>query len=158
MSLDGKIEIVLASDPQIYAVQALWREYWDSFGLPEHFQNFADECRTLPGVYAPPLGRLLLALCQGEAAGTAALRPLNVNSCEAKRLYVRPQFRGLGIGNALLRRLVHEARTAGYLEMYGDTLQSMASALKMYKRFGFSVVPPYSDKPTAGAIFLKLPL
>lgn len=156
MSLDAKVEIVLVSNQQIPLIQSLWREYWDSFGFPEGFQNFATECNTLPGAYAPPSGRLLLALCQGEAAGTAALRPLAPGCCEAKRFYVRPRFRGLGIGKALLTQLVQEAARAGYREMYGDTLQSMPQALQMYKRFGFSVVPPYSKNPTPGAIFLKL--
>jgi carbonic anhydrase len=153
-----RIHIVQASGQQVYAVQSLWREYWDSLGLPAEFQNFAEESKKLPGAYTPPKGRLLLALCEGEAAATGAFRPLSLASCEAKRLYVRPRFRGQGIGLALLKQLVREARAAGHREMYGDTLPSMREALQMYKRFGFSVVPPYSENPTPGAIFLKLPL
>ncbi len=152
----NELDIILASGHDIETVQTLWREYWDSFGLPQDFQNFAEELRTLPGAYAEPEGRLLLAQSQGKSAGTAALRPLNTHCCEAKRLYVRPQYRGKGIGSALLNRLIEEARAAGYQKMYGDTLTSMTTALQMYNRLGFSEVPPYSTNPTPGAIFLRL--
>jgi putative acetyltransferase len=154
----GKIEIILASGQDIDVIRDLWQEYWDSFALPADFQNFAEERRQLPGVYAPPKGRLLLARVQGEAAGTVALRPLSEFSCEAKRLYVRPQYRGQGLGRALLDQLVKEARGAGYREMFGDTLKSMTSALQMYGQLGFFEVAPYSASPTPDAIFLKLPL
>jgi carbonic anhydrase len=99
-----------------------------------------------------------MALVQGKPAGTAALRPLSERSCEGKRLYVRPQYRGRGIGRALVDRLIEEARLAGYEEMYGDTLKSMKSALRLYTQAGFREVGPYSSNPTPGAIFLKLSL
>jgi putative acetyltransferase len=152
------LNIVLASSEHTGAVQTLWREYWESLALSADFQNFANELAALPGVYAPPRGRLLLALVDGAPAGTAAFRPLTEHSCEAKRLYVHPRHRREGIGRALLTRLITEARAAGYHEMYGDTLTSMRSALQMYFQFGFSEVPPYSSNPTPGAIFLKLAL
>jgi GNAT superfamily N-acetyltransferase len=151
-------EIILASEQDIEAVRDLWTEYWDALGLPPDFQNFAEERLTLPGAYAPPKGRLLIALVQGKPAGTAALRPLSAQSCEAKRLYVRPQYRGRGTGRTLVDRLINEARLAGYQEMYGDTLKSMESALQMYHQIGFREVAPYSSDPTPGAIFLKLAL
>jgi len=154
----GEVEIVVASPRQIDAIQSLWREYWDSLGLPQDFQGFSEELRTLPGVYAPPKGRLLLGLVQGKAAGTAALRSLSECSCEAKRLYVRPQYRGKGLGRSLLSRLLEEARSAGYREIYGDTLRSMTAAFEMYRRIGFTEVEPYSSNPTPGAVFLRLPL
>ncbi len=149
---------MLASSRDVDAIRTLWDEYWDSLGLPLSFQDFAGERKTLPGVYAPPGGRLLLAVCHGEPAGTVALRPLTEHACEAKRLYVRAEYRGQGVGRALLRQLVQEARTAGYREMYGDTLKSMAAALQMYSRLGFCRVGPYSSTPTPGAIFLRLSL
>ena len=151
-------EIVQASPREIETIQALWSEYWESFGLSGDFQGFEDERRSLPGKYAAPGGRLLLALVDREAAGTAALRPLHGNACEAKRLYVRRQYRGFGLGKALLERLVEEARVAGYREMYGDTLQSMEQALEMYYRFGFVIADAYSANPTPGGIFLRLKL
>ena len=154
----SEVDIVLASAGQVDDVRSLWREYWDSIGLAGHFQGFAEELKALPGVYVPPDGRLLLALVEGKPAGTAALRRLNQDSCEAKRLYVRPSFRGRSVGKALLFRLVEEARLAGYRDMYGDTLMSMTSALAMYRRMGFSEVAAYSPNPTPGAVFLRLPL
>lgn len=150
--------IAVVSAREIGIVQSLWREYWRSQQLPDEFQSFGEEIITLPGPYAPPRGRLLIAYLQNDLAGTAALRPIDENSCEAKRLYVCPQYRGRGIGRALLRHLVEEARLAGYRDMYADTLESMAQALDMYKRFGFHEMPPYSANPTPGAIYLKLSL
>ena len=156
MAQTSEVDIIVASSQEIDTIQRLWREYWDSLGLPQDFQGFSEELQTLPGLYAPARGRLLLALLRGNAAGTAALRPLSAYSCEAKRLYVRPQYRGEGVGRTLLHRLVEEARLAGYQEMYGDTLKSMTAALHMYRQAGFSEVAPYSSNPTPGAIFLKL--
>ena len=154
----SEVRILQASSQEIDTVQSLWREYWDSLRMPADFQNFAEEIKTLPGVYAPPPGRLLIARIQGEPAGTAALRSLGAYSCEAKRLYVRPHYRGKGIGVALLERLIEEARAAGYREMFADTLAFMTPALRMYRQFGFSEVAPYSANPTPGGIFLRLPL
>jgi GNAT superfamily N-acetyltransferase len=156
--LSAETEIILASASDIAIVQDLWREYWQSLGLTSDFQHFAKELNSLPGAYAWPKGRLMLALVAGEPAGTAAFRPIAEHSCEAKRLYVRPQFRGKGIGKALLDRLVREARAEGYREMLADTLKSMTSAQTMYGLAGFSLVAPYSSMPTPDAIFLRLSL
>jgi putative acetyltransferase len=110
-------ECFSANDADIAAVRSLWREYWDSVNLPPDFQGFDEELGTLPGVYAPPAGRLLLATWDGEPAGTAAFRFLSASACEAKRLYVRPLYRGKGIGGDLVRKLIEEARGAGYREI-----------------------------------------
>lgn len=126
--------------------------------MAPEFQGFDEEVRSLPGLYAPPAGRLLLAIEDGLPAGTAALRPVDRTRCEAKRLYVRPEFRGRGIAKALLATLVEEARLAGYTEMLGDTLISMKDALRLYQEFGFSETGPYSANPTPGAIYLKMRL
>lgn len=155
----NETEIRLASTGQeIAAVRGLWLEYWESLGLPPEFQGFSAEMGTLPGSYAEPRGRLLVAFQGGDLAGAGAFRRLNEQSCEAKRLYVRPLYRGLGIASALLDRLIQEARTAGYSKMYGDTLPSMESALRLYRKVGFEEVAPYSANPTTGAIFLCLTL
>lgn len=152
-------EIRLASTEQeIAAVRGLWLEYWESLNLPPEFQVFSVEMGTLPGSYAAPQGRLLVAFKDRHLAGAGAFRRLNEQSCEAKRLYVRPQYRGLGIASALLGRLIQEARNAGYSKMYGDTLPSMESALRLYRKVGFEEVAAYSATPTAGAIFLCLTL
>ena len=122
------------------------------------FQGFGSELASLPGLYAPPAGRLLLAWVDGVAAGTAALRPLSEGACEAKRLFVRPAYRGLRLGRMLLDRLIEEARAAGYREMCCDTLQSMTEAQRMYRKAGFADVEPYSANPTPGALFFRLAL
>lgn len=153
------MEIVQAIDPPAVAqVRALFEEYWAAFGFTPCFQNFGDEVAGLPGEYAPPGGRLLLALVDGEPAGCGALRSLDAGRAEAKRLYVRPQFRGLGIGRALLDWIIAEARHAGHREIVGDTMPVMREALAMYERRGFERTGPYSAGPTPGAIYLRLRL
>lgn len=126
-------------------------------GLDDSFQGFAKELAELPGKYAAPKGRLMLALAGKEPAGTIALRPLDSipDSCEAKRLYVQPAYRGLGIGRALLTRLLKEAILIGYHEIYGDTLPSMTHALRMYEALGFLRTSAYTPDPTPGAVYLK---
>jgi putative acetyltransferase len=146
------------SAASVEVIRSLWREYWNALALPPGFQGFARELEGLPGLYAPPAGRLLLATTGGEPAGTIALRPMGAQSCEAKRLYVRPAFRGRGIASILLRRVVQEAHSIGYQDLYGDTLSSMEQALQMYERYGFERVEPYTDHPTPNAIYLRLRL
>ena len=143
---------------QISAVEELWIEYWRSFGLPLDFQGFAEELCMLPGKYAPPEGCLLLAQIEGQPAATGAFRRLSQDACEAKRLYVRPAYRRLGLASSLLRRLIEEARHRGYRVLYADTLPSMTSALDLYRRMGFVEVGPYADDPTLGAVYLHLGL
>jgi putative acetyltransferase len=151
-------QIFPASGAAIELVRGLWREYWDSLAVGPDFQGFAEELRTLPGLYAPPAGRLLLATVQGKPAATGAFRPLAGLACEAKRLYVRPEFRGQGIGEALVRRIIEDARAAGYREMFADSLPSMGSAMRIYQRLCFSETGPYTKNPTPGAVFLRLDL
>jgi putative acetyltransferase len=139
-------------------VRGLFCEYWSSFGFSPCFQDFASEVAGLPGAYAPPSGALVLARMDGEAAGCAALRRFDAHRGEAKRLYVRPQFRGRGVGSALLDWVIAEARTTGYRELVGDTIPQMALALQMYDRAGFERTGPYAAAPTPGAIYLRLKL
>jgi GNAT superfamily N-acetyltransferase len=151
--------IVSASEPAaLAAVRRLFGEYWDSFGFTPCFQGFDREVALLPGDYAPPDGRLAMAIVDGEPAGCVALRRFDADRCEAKRLYVRPAYRGLGLGGALLRWVIDEARAAGYREMVGDTMPVMQQALEMYDRAGFERTAAYSDHPTQGAIYLRLRL
>jgi len=153
------MQIVSASTPEHLAtVRQLFEEYWQSFGFTPCFQNFAAEVAGLPGYYAPPDGRLALALVGGEPVGCIALRPLDRSRAEAKRLYVRPPFRGSGAGLALLQWVIGEARIAGYREMLGDTMPVMQRALALYARLGFEQTGPYSADPTPGAIYLRLAL
>jgi len=152
------LEIPAHSGDRIPEIRALFAEYWTSFGFTPCFQNFAAELEGLPGDYSPPSGRLLLALWDGLPAGCAALRRFDAERAEAKRMWVRPQFRRLGIGRALLDRVIAEARAAGYRELLGDTMPGMAQALDMYDRYGFERTGPYSTRATPGAIFLRLKL
>jgi putative acetyltransferase len=153
------MEIVSAAAPEHLAiVRQLFEEYWQSFGFTPCFQNFTAEVAGLPGYYAPPAGRLALAIDGGEPAGCIALRPLDPSRAEAKRLYVRPPFRGQGTGLALLQWAIGEARTAGYREMLGDTMPVMRRALALYARLGFEQTGPYSPDATPGAIYLRLDL
>ena len=139
-------------------MRGLWREYWESFGLPMDFQGFGEELRDLPGVYGELGGALLLAKRDGEAAGTIALRRLDEMSGEVKRLYVRPRFRGQGMAWRLLEAVMDRAGAASYQWLYADTLPNMTDALKLYERFGFARTGAYSNTPTPGAIYLKLGL
>jgi carbonic anhydrase len=118
-------------------VRALLEEYWSSFGFTPCFQNFGDELAGLPGAYAPPDGRIALATVGGQSAGCIALRRVDADRAEAKRLYVRPAFRGGGLGRALMEWAMAEARTAGYREIVGDTMPVMRDALALYERMGF---------------------
>ena len=139
-------------------VRELFREYWTSFGFSPCFQGFETEVAGLPGAYAPPGGALVLALIDGHAVGCAALRRFDAQRCEAKRLYVRPQFRGQGVGRALLEWVIAGAREMGYRELVGDTIPQMAVALAMYDRAAFERTGPYAEAPTPGAIYLRLKL
>jgi carbonic anhydrase len=139
-------------------VRTLLLEYWDSFGFTPCFQNFDHEIATLPGAYAAPSGRLALATVDGEPAGCIALRRVDERRAEAKRLYVRPAFRGSGLGRALLEWVMTEARAAGYREIVGDTMPAMHEALALYDRMGFRRAEPYSAQPTEGAIFIRMEL
>jgi len=133
-------------------------EYVDSLGFDLVFQNFEEELRNLPGEYAAPEGCLLLAKYQDQPAGCVALRKLSDGICEGKRLYVRPQFRGLKIGRRLVEAIIAEARRIGYTRMRGDTLALMKTAQALYASLGFKQIEPYCCNPIEGAIFVELVL
>ena len=159
MAAPANLEIVAAvGEETLSAVRALFEEYWHSFGFTPCFQNFDLELASLPGKYAPPQGRLALAVVGGEPAGCVALRRIDSTRCEAKRLYVRPQFRGQGLGRALLQWVIAEARSAGYTEMFGDTMPVMERAIAMYEQVGFERTGPYANEATEGAIYIRLKL
>jgi ribosomal protein S18 acetylase RimI-like enzyme len=149
---------VVDGDVELLAVQALFQEYWDSFGFTPCFQDFGAELAGLPGKYAGPRGRLAVAWVDGEPAGCIALRPVDGSRCEFKRLYVRPAFRSRRVGKALLEWLIGEARSVGYREMVCDTMPVMEQALAMYERMGFERTGPYVKDATDGAIYLRLVL
>lgn len=148
------------STADIEAVAALFVAYGASLDFDLGFQNFAEECATLPGRYAPPGGRLLLArLASGEAVGCVGLRRLAFpDCCEMKRLFVTSGARGLGLGEALVTAFVEAAREIGYREIRLDTVASMQSALRLYDRFGFRPIAPYNETPLPDAVFLSRPV
>jgi len=135
-------------------IRTLLGEYQALLGVDLSFQDFAAEVRDLPGAYAPPAGRLLLALNDGTPVGCVALRAVLGTRCEMKRLFVRPGTRGLGVGTALVARVVDEARAIGYSEMVLDTLPSMGDAQRLYAQFGFLDTDPYRSNPIAGTRYL----
>jgi ribosomal protein S18 acetylase RimI-like enzyme len=135
-------------------VIGLFREYADSLGFDLCFQDFDTELATLPGKYALPGGRLLLAWDGDHAVGCVALRPIDCEHCEMKRLYVQPAMRGTGLGRALAERVCDEARTAGYRQICLDTLPSMQAAVGLYTDLGFAPVESYVFNPLPGALFL----
>jgi ribosomal protein S18 acetylase RimI-like enzyme len=120
--------------------------------------DFAKEIADMPGAYAPPDGRLLLAVDRARVVGCVALRKIGDGVCEMKRLYVRPAFRGQGIGRELARVVLAEAQRIGYARMCLDTLPSMTEALTLYRSLGFTRTGPYGPSPTAGAVYFELPL
>jgi len=147
------------SPAQIAQARELFLEYAQSLGFSLCFQNFDQELAGLPGDYAPPDGRLLLATYEGQLAGCVALHRLEFEICEMKRLYLRPQFRGKRLGRALADRIIAEARQIGYHRMRLDTVEPvMKGAVAMYRKIGFKEVPPYSANPIAGALYMELQL
>jgi putative acetyltransferase len=142
----------------IRAARELFVEYAESLGVDLCFQGFSKELATLPGDYARPAGRLLLALDEEQAVGCGALRPFSDRVCEMKRLYVRPAFRGRGVGGELVGILIASACEIGYERMRLDTLPSMTKAIAIYRALGFQEITPYRINPVPGALFLELNL
>jgi putative acetyltransferase len=147
------------SPTQIAQARELFLEYAQSLGFSLCFQNFDKELAGLPGDYAAPEGRLLLAMYEAQLAGCVALLKLEPQTCEMKRLYLRPQFRGKGLGRALADQIIAEARQIGYQSMRLDTVEPiMKDAVAMYNRIGFQEIAPYRANPIAGALYMELQL
>jgi len=147
------------SRAQIAQARELFQEYAQSLGVNLCFQNFEQELAGLPGHYAPPEGRLLLAEYEGLLAGCVALHKWESGICEMKRLYLRPAFRGKGFGRKLAEAIIAEARNIGYQRMRLDTIEPiMKDAVEMYRKLGFREIEPYRPNPIAGAMYMELQL
>jgi putative acetyltransferase len=141
--------------PQLEEAKALLVEYWRSAGFTPCFQGFDQELAALPGDYAPPRGALLLAPGQG----CVAVRPLDAETAEMKRLYLRPQARGAGLGRSLAAAAIAHARERGFSRLVLDTIpEKMQEAVALYRSMGFRDAAPYLPEPTPGALCLELAL
>ena len=138
---------------QAAIVRQIFREYADGLGVDLCFQGFEFELRDLPGKYALPRGRVLLAFAGGALVGCVAMRPVDDEACEMKRLYVRPEGRRLGTGRQLVQRLCRIAESVGYRRICLDTLATMHAAQSLYASLGFKPTAPYVFNPTEGVKF-----
>ncbi|RDI98971.1 GNAT family N-acetyltransferase [Dyella solisilvae] len=148
---------VTALEP-VDGIRELFVEYARAIGTDLEYQGFSAELEGLPGAYTPPYGALLVAEVGGVLAGCAALRPFDEHIGEMKRLYVRPVYRRLGLGEELIAAIIERARDAGYHELRLDTLASMAAAQALYERLGFVEIPPYNTNHLPGTRFFALRL
>jgi len=147
------------SAAQIAQARELMLEYAQSLGISLSFQNFDEEMAGLPGSYAPPEGCLLLAEVGGEPAGCVALRKFEADICEMKRLYMRPPFRGLGLGKKLALEIIAKAQALGYKRMRLDTIEPlMKDAVGLYLRLGFREIPTYRLNPMPQTRYMELDL
>jgi ribosomal protein S18 acetylase RimI-like enzyme len=145
--------------PQLDDIRELFLEYARSLDFDLCFQNFDKELRELPGEYAPPAGRLILCRVKEGVAGCIALKSLGDGICEMKRLFVRPRFRGQGLGMTLGRQIIGEAQHIGYEAMRLDTIAGkMEPAIALYRSLGFREIPPYYDNPIPNAAYFELDL
>jgi len=144
---------------QLEEIRSLFLEYAQSLGFSLCFQGFDEELRALPGMYAPPRGRLLLATEDEVPAGCVGLHEWDAGIAEMKRLYVRNAYRGRGLGRVLTDAALADARALGYRSVRLDTIPSlMQPAIALYRELGFREIPPYRDNPIPGALYLELRL
>lgn len=148
----------IASQDMIEEIKQLFLEYAQSLKIDLDFQGFETEFKTLPGKYAPPEGVLILALVDGKVEGCIALRKISEDICEMKRLYVREDYRGLGIGRSLITMILEKAIKLNYLYIRLDTLPTMKKAQDLYISLGFYDIEPYVYNPITGTRFMELKL
>lgn len=158
MTQSKKFNLIAAETPEdLDAVKTLFRAYVDWLDIDLSYQGFEEELAGMPGKYTPPRGALYLARgLEGDVLGCVGLRPFGEEgACEMKRLYVTPQARGLGVGAALVKRVLQVAQDAGYGEMLLDTLPTMTGAIKLYKNAGFEETGAYYSTPVSETVFFR---
>jgi ribosomal protein S18 acetylase RimI-like enzyme len=158
MSQSPVLIVPADADEMIPTVRELFLEYAATLGIDLCFQGFGEELRLLPGAYAPPDGRLYIAKTESAIGGCVAMRKLTAQACEMKRLYVRDEFRGVGLGRQLTETVIEDARGIGYKVMRLDTLPLMGTAITLYRKLGFKEIAPYRDNPVEGALYFELDL
>ena len=152
------MQIEIDDNAPLDETRTLMREYAATLHVSLEIPDFEVELADLPGKYAPPRGRLLVARSGGRPAGCVALRPLGREMGEVKRLYVREGFRGRGLGRALVEAVIAAARGAGYTHLRLDTHQTMDPARKLYESFGFREIDAYWNHPVPDVVFYELAL
>ena len=153
------MEIIrVATTEHLNEIRSLFREYEAFLGVDLCFQGFEEELAGLPGKYAPPKGAILMAVDGHSTAGCVAARALEAGVCEMKRLYVRPPYRGLGLGRRLIETIIQEAAQIGYFRMQLDTLDTLHEAMRLYEAMGFKKIAPYYDNPLPGVVYWELKL
>lgn len=153
------MEIYRANNSKyITYIQALFLQYAEALNIDLSFQNFEDELKALPGKYSEPEGALLIALEDNEPLGCIALRKIDEETCEMKRLFVKPEYRNMRLGKRLVEEIIKEGKQIGYKSIKLDTLKSMESAVKLYKSFGFKETESYIYNPIKDAIYMELKL
>jgi len=152
------MEIEIDAAAPLEEVRTLLREYPDSIPVSLEVADFEKWLADLPGPYAPPRGALLVVRANGASAGCVCLRPLDDETAEIKRLYVRDAFRGAGVGRALVSELIALARSSGYTRLRLDTHSTMTPAQNLYRSFGFAEIPAYWDNPVSGVVYFELSL
>jgi predicted N-acetyltransferase YhbS len=148
----------VSTKEQINTARRIFKEYEKYIGVDLKFQNFKKELENLKSEYSPPKGCILLAFFDGDIVGCVALREFKSQICEMKRLYVKNEFRGKGIGKTLVELVIQKAKEVGYSHMRLDTLSFMKEAIALYYRFGFKEIKPYRYNPIPGAQFFELNL
>lgn len=159
MTTEALILVQVTADDQIQRARELFKEYEASIGVSLCFQSFEQELATLPGKYAPPSGRLFIAYFDEQLVGCIALRKLDADTCEMKRLFLRSSVRGKGLGRKLVEAIINEARSIGYKRICLDTMPGrMDSAIALYEALGFKEIGPYYDTPVGDTKFMELKL
>ncbi len=150
------LEIQSCPSHGLHELRELFQEYAAALGIDLCFQNFDHELAELPGEYAPPAGRLLIAVHEDRLVGCVALRPIEADICELKRLYVRPDYRGSGLGRRLATSVIEAAWEIGYARIRLDTLPVMEQAIALYRSLGFLAIASYRNNPICGALYFEL--